>query len=43
MKRLVQMKLFLKSFHYFRSELGIHRIHLARLAGRNMNDQKGYD
>jgi len=43
MKGLVQMKFFLKSFHHFRSELGIHGIHLARLAGGNMNDQKRYD
>jgi hypothetical protein len=35
------MKLFLKSFHHFGGKLGIQRIHLARLSGRKMDDQKG--
>jgi hypothetical protein len=38
MEGLIQMKLFFKSFHHFRRKLGIQRIHLAGLAGREVNN-----
>ena len=35
------MKFFSKSFNDLRGELGIKRVHLARLPRREVNDQEG--
>ena len=43
MEGLIQMKLFVKSFHHFRRELGIQRVYLAGLSWCEMDDQKRYD
>ncbi len=37
-KRFIQMKLFAKSFNHFAGEFGIHGIHLAGLARRQVNN-----
>ncbi len=43
MQGLVQVKLFLKSFHHLGSKLGIEGVYLAGFPRRQVNDQKGYD
>ena len=40
MERFVQMKLFAKSLHHLRCELGIKGIYLAGFSGSEVNDQK---
>jgi len=42
MERLVQVELLAKPLHHLRGELGIHWVHLTRLARRQMDDKKAH-